>query len=192
MTCVEEVLYEAGRQDGNPLRKVTVLAAIKDPLCGKFDSDLSLLMQIGGELGSVLCSRLLDAFENNLANVESYGKAAIVGTKSDPEHGHAILTRPFANKVRSTLKGTTWMPSNSKRGPPGSVIDVPLASKTALYVRSHFHTIEARMPDAPLDDEIVIVLAATNRGRLNARLGGLRQQDVTGRDVYVDAKGATH
>ncbi|HSO54529.1 MAG TPA: amino acid synthesis family protein [Actinomycetes bacterium] len=38
------------------------------------------------------------------------------------------------------------------------------------------------VPDAPLADELVVGLALTNRGRLNARLGGLAKEEVVGQD----------
>ena len=62
-----------------------------------------------------------------------------------------------------------------------------MAYKDAIYVRSHYDTVEALMPDGPLADEIVVILAAASRGRLHARIGGLEKSDVRGRrDVYVD------
>ena len=38
------------------------------------------------------------------------------------------------------------------------------------------------VPDAPLPHELVVGLAVTNRGRLNARLGGLAKEEVVGQD----------
>jgi hypothetical protein len=63
---------------------------------------------------------------------------------------------------------------------PGTAIDVPLAYKDALKVRSHYDTITVSLADAPEPDEVVIILAAANRGRPNFRLGGLRLEDVKG------------
>ena len=49
-------------------------------------------------------------------------------------------------------------------------------------MRSHYDTMTVRVPDAPGPDEVVVVVAAANRGRPNFRLGGLRHEDVVGED----------
>ena len=67
-----------------------------------------------------------------------------------------------------------------------ATLDVPLACKDALYVRSHYDTVQATMPDAPLPDEVVVILVGAGRGRLHARIGGLLKADVKGRDIYLD------
>ncbi|MFN0298962.1 MAG: amino acid synthesis family protein, partial [Burkholderiales bacterium] len=48
--------------------------------------------------------------------------------------------------------------------------------------RSHYDTMSVTFGDAPAPDEIVIVFAFASRGRLHARLGGLRANDVAGED----------
>ena len=80
------------------------------------------------------------------------------------------------------------MAANVKRGALGASLDVPLACKDALYVRSHYDTVTAAMPDGPLPDEVVVILVGAGRGRLHARIGGLRKADVKGRDIYLDSK----
>jgi hypothetical protein len=57
-----------------------------------------------------------------------------------------------------------------------------LAHKDALYVRSHYDTITVSLADAPAPDEIMVLFALATRGRLHARLGGLRASDVKGND----------
>ncbi len=74
---------------------------------------------------------------------------------------------------------TVW--SATKRAAPGSVIDVPLAFKDEIWVRSHYDALEVRVPDAPLPDEIVVIAAVASRGRINARLGGMTLAQATGR-----------
>ena len=63
-------------------------------------------------------------------------------------------------------------------GGAGSAIDVPLAYKDEVWVRSHYDAVEVRIPDAPLPDEILAVPAVANRGLLNARLGGPRVESA--------------
>ena len=70
------------------------------------------------------------------------------------------------------------MPSTKKVGPPGCTLDVPLTHINASYVRSHFDAIEARVPGAPLPDELVYVLAMSTGARVHARVGGLKAADI--------------
>ena len=39
---------------------------------------------------------------------------------------------------------------------------------------------EVAVPDAPFPDEIVVICAMANRGRMNARLGGLKADQIRG------------
>jgi hypothetical protein len=77
------------------------------------------------------------------------------------------------------------VPSTGKRGVPGTAIDVPLAHKDALYVRSHYDTVTVSFPDAPNRDELLVIWAFATRGRLQARLGGLRAANIKGQDGLV-------
>jgi amino acid synthesis protein len=74
------------------------------------------------------------------------------------------------------------VPSAKKMGGIGTAIDVPLGHKDAAFVRSHFDAIEARIPDAPRANEIVIAIAVTDSGRPLARVGGLGAKDIKGED----------
>ena len=73
----------------------------------------------------------------------------------------------------------------TKRVAPGTTIDIPLAHKDALYVRSHYDGISLTLHDAPLPDEIAIIAAFANRGRLNHRVGGLSVNEIKGEDGLV-------
>jgi hypothetical protein len=184
-TGVEEILLqENGRSDGAPLVKVAVAAVIQNPYAGKFSEDLSEIVGPSAELGKVFGERLVAALKGEKA--ESYGKAAIVGVAGEYEHGNAFLTTTFANPIRDALGGgKAWVPSTGKRGAPGTAIDVPLAFKDALYVRSHYDTMTVTVPDAPAPDEVAVIMVVATRGRLLARLGGLARDRVKGEDGLV-------
>ena len=133
--------------------------------------------------------RLGDAFGKRLiraANghpVQSYGKSCVVGVDGEYEHGNACLTTAFANPVRKSIGGgKAWIPSTGKVGGPGTAIDIPLAHKDALYVRSHYDTVTVSAHDAPRATEILVLFAGASRSRLHARLGGLSHSDVRGKD----------
>ena len=84
--------------------------------------------------------------------------------------------------VRLIGGGKAWIPSTGKVGGPGTAIDIPLAHKNALYVRSHYDTVTVSAHDAPRADEILVLFAGASRSRLHARLGGLNHSDVKGED----------
>jgi hypothetical protein len=109
---------------------------------------------------------------------QSYGKAAVVGQHGELEHAVATTVEDFGRAIRETIGGTQWISSVSKRCGPGTPVDVPLACKDELWVRSHYDTFTVMVPDAPLPDEIVVILAVASRGRIHARLGGLTRDEA--------------
>jgi hypothetical protein len=179
----EEILVnETGQAaDGAPLRKFAVACVLQNPYAGRFSQDLSLLLNDSRKLGVEFGRRLI-AFTHK-TQIESYGKACIVGVEGEYEHGNALLTTAFADPVREAIGGgKAWIPSSGKRGGPGTTIDVPLAHKDALYVRSHYDTMSVTLHDAPGPREIAVIFAAATRGRLHARLGGLKAGELKGQD----------
>lgn len=167
--------------DGEPLRKIVIAACIHNPYAGSYVEDLSAWIDASPELGREFARRVREAAGGQA--IESYGKACLVGMDGEYEHGNALLTNPAANPVREGVGGAkSWVPSTGKRGVPGTAIDIPLAHKDALYVRSHYDTVTAQFNDGPNRDEVVLVWAFATRGRLNARLGGLHASQVKGLD----------
>ena len=167
--------------DGEPIAKFVVGVVIKNPYANKFSQDLSLLTEHSSRLGDAFGKRLIRAANGH--PVQSYGKSCVVGVDGEYEHGNACLTTAFANPVRKAIGGgQAWIPSTGKVGGPGTAVDIPLAHRDALYVRSHYDTVTVSAHDAPRADEILILFAGASRGRLHARLGGLSQSDVRGGD----------
>ena len=177
----EIVANETGQAaDGAPVRKVAVVCVLENPYAGRFSPDLSLLVKESPALGREFGRRLVALAGQP---VQSYGKACIVGIDGEYEHGNALLTTAFADPVRDALGGgKAWISSSGKRGGPGTTIDVPLAHKDALYVRSHYDTMTLTLHDAPMPREIAVIFCAATRGRLHARLGGLAAKDIDGKD----------
>ena len=94
-----------------------------------------------------------------------------------------MLTTVFGNVMRDAAGGgKAWISSITKRAAPGSTIDIPLAHKDALYVRSHYDGITITIPDAPLPNEIAVICAYASRGRPNHRVGGLAASEIKGID----------
>jgi hypothetical protein len=170
--------------DGEPLRKFVLAACIHNPHAGRFVEDLGVWIKASPALGEEFGRRAVLATDGRA--IVSYGKACMVGIDGEYEHGNALLTNPAANPVRDAIGGAkSWVPSTGKRGGPGTTIDIPLAHKDALYVRSHYDTITAAFSDAPNRDEVLLCWAFATRGRLNARLGGLKASEVKGQDGLV-------
>ena len=170
--------------DGEPLRKIVIAACIHNPYAGRYEQDLSAWIEGSPELGREFGRRIVEAAGPQ--KIESYGKAILVGLDGEYEHGNALLTNPAADPIRVALGGgKAWVPSTGKRGVPGTVLDIPLAYKDALYVRSHYDTVSASFNDAPNRDEVLVCWAFATRGRLNARLGGLKAADAKGLDSLV-------
>jgi Amino acid synthesis len=184
ITLIDEARHEANLAAEPPLRKVAAAAVIGNPFAGTYEEDLSSLVEASAGLGKELSAIALQAMGPYA--VESYGKAAIIGLSGEQEHGVALLTTVFGNVIRDTAGGgKAWISSITKRAAPGSAVDIPLAHKDALYVRSHYDGISIMLPDAPLPDEIAIICAYANRGRLNHRVGGLSTSDIKGLDGLV-------
>lgn len=178
----DSLANEAGElADGEALRKIVLGAVIQNPYAGRFSRNLDKLLKNSGKLGQEFGKRIAELAGRQ--KIMSYGKACVVGVKGEYEHGNALLTTAFADPVRDAVGGgKAWIPSTGKIGGPGTSIDVPLAHKDALYVRSHYDTITVSLPDAPQPDEIVVLFAFATRGRLHARLGGLKAGDIRGED----------
>lgn len=180
---IDETRMEMGREVAPPTRRALAMAVIENPYAGRYALDLSDLVDIGEELGGLLVERCVQALGILPAQVESYGKAAIVGESGELEHAAAILHPKLGAPLRKAVeRGAALVPSAKKMGGMGSAIDVPLGHKDAAYVRSHFDAVEARVYDAPRANEILVAVAVTDSGRPLARVGGLQKNEIRGED----------
>ena len=183
VVVVEETEREMGKAIEPPTRKAVAAAVIKNPFAGRFVETLDPLMTIGEELGGFLGQRAVAALGVSPSQIESYGKAAIVGEAGELEHAAAILHPRLGKPLREAVeKGAALVPSAKKMGGLGTPVDVPLGHKDAAFVRSHFDAIELRISDAPRADEIVVAVAVTDSGRPLPRVGGLQKHEIKGQD----------
>jgi hypothetical protein len=180
---VEETHLEIGRKVDPITRKAVAVAVIENPFAGRYQEDLSLLMEIGAELGTLLGRKCVEVLGITPEQAESYGKSAMVGENGELEHAAALLHPKMGAPLRKEVeKGAALVPSSKKMGSPGQVLDVPLGHKDAAYVRSHFDGIEVRLNDAPRANEIMVAIAVTDSGRPLPRVGGLSHSDAEGID----------
>jgi hypothetical protein len=183
LTIIEETHREAGQEVKPPTRKAATVAVIGNPYADRFADDLGELVAVGEMLGKLLGERAVRALGIQPGQVESYGKAAIVGEDGELEHAAAILHPKLGAPLRAAVeKGAALVPSAKKRGGMGTPIDVPLGHKDAAFVRSHFDGMEVRVPDAPRRDEIVVAVVVTDSGRPLPRVGGLTTSEIVGKD----------
>lgn len=180
---VEETHIEAGRNIAPATRKAVAVAVIANPYAGTYEEDLTPLMDMGAELGTLLGKKCVEALGITPEQAESYGKSAMVGENGELEHAAALLHPKLGAPLRKEVeKGAALVPSSKKMGSPGQVLDVPLGHKDAAYVRSHFDGIEVRLNDAPRANEIMVAVAVTDSGRPLPRVGGLTHEDAEGKD----------
>jgi hypothetical protein len=183
VTVVEVTKAEMGRAVEPPTRKAAAIAVIENPFADRDSDDLSLLTDVGEELGGILGRMAVAALDVAPSAIESYGKAAIVGEGGELEHAAAILHPKLGAPFRIAVeKGVALIPSAKKMGGPGTGIDVPLGHKDAAFVRSHFDAMEVRVTDAPRRGEIVVALVVTDSGRPRPRIGGLTKDRIEGKD----------
>lgn len=174
VTVVEETVREMGKAVDPPTRKAAAIAVIGNPFAGTYQEDLSELMDAGEELGGMLGRKCLEALGIGPEKAESYAKACVVGLNGELEHAAAILHPKLGKPFREALgRGLALIPSVKKRGPAGCTVDVPINHKDAAFVRSHFDGMTVSVQDAPLPDELLVVLVVTDSGRPLPRVGGL-------------------
>jgi hypothetical protein len=166
---VETLLAEAGRSAATPITRVAAAGVIANPYAGRFAADLGQLFDWGFELGE----RLMQAALPHLPGpAVSYGKAAIVGVGGEAENGHAMLHPKLGKAMRDPIGGgAALIPSAAKVAPAGTVIDVPLGHKDDAWSFDHFDAMSIAVADSPRPDEIMMVVALADGGRIHPRAG---------------------
>ncbi|MDR1796316.1 MAG: amino acid synthesis family protein [Clostridiales Family XIII bacterium] len=183
VTTVEESFFEGFKELEKPIKKCVVAAVIENPFAGAYAEDLSALSDVGETLGGELTKIGVAAMGVDPGEVENYGKGAIIGLAGELEHGAAILHPKLGKPMRDAIGGgKAIIPSAKKKGSAGTALDVPLHYKDAAFVRTHYDAMEVRVPDAPMDSEIVVAVALTDGGRPHPRIGGLTKGEVKGED----------
>ncbi|MBE0615410.1 MAG: amino acid synthesis family protein [Burkholderiales bacterium] len=183
-TFIEDRGTDTGKKSGIPLRKVAAVVVVDNPYAGRYVKDLDPMIKASAALGHELAAMAKAALAPYSA--QGVGKGALVGIEGEQEHANALLTTAFAVPLRDALGGgKAWISSMTKVAMAGTPIDIPMNCKDALYVRSHYDGMTLMLPDAPMPDEIALILCLANRGRLNARVGGLSHDKLKGVDGLV-------
>jgi len=153
----------------DPITRVVAMAVFKNPFAGYFEENLSPLFNSGSQLGKQLTREAVKMLINPPI---SYGKAAIIGTAGDLEHGGAVIHPKLGKPMRAALGGgKALIPSNAKVGAVGASIDLPLGHKDEAWSFDHFDTITVTIADAPRADEIVLCIGVSDGPRPHPRVG---------------------
>jgi len=170
IALAKEITFaDVGEPVERPITRAVAMAVITNPYAGKFVEDLSPLFAQGADLGARLMTDLVALLPNSPV---SYGKAAIVGASGDIEHGAALLHPQLGKPMREAVGGgEAIISSNVKIGAVGATIDIPLAHKDNIWSFDHLDTVTAGLSDAPRADEIVVIMAIADGGRVRPRIG---------------------
>ena len=186
----EEIHIEGFKEANYPLHIFAVAAVIINPWAGRYVEDLKPeIHAFAPILGEKLSERILK-LAGGPDNIEAYGKAAVVGTEGEIEHGSAFThTLRFGNFYRNAVGAKSYLVFTNTRAPANGPIMIPLMDKHDPGRRSHYHTIQFAISDSPAANEIVIALGGANGGRPHHRIGD-RYQDLKelGNDIDDPAK----
>lgn len=178
---VEEIFHEGGPPASEPLVRAVAMAVIENPFSGRYVTEIEGFMDDLKPLGLQMATRLVDTL-GGVAQVQGYGKGAIVGSAGELEHG-ALWHVPGGYAMREALGGAkAIVPSAKKLGAPGTRLDIPVTHINASYVRSHFDAMEIGFNDAPKAHEMLLALIMTSGSRIHARVGGLQADAIEGND----------
>jgi len=168
-TIRDEVFSEAGMEGERPVIRAVGLAVIQNPFTGCYAEDLTPLWQIGATLAERLMPDLVRMLSGPAV---SYGKGAVVGVAGEMEHGGACIHPRLGQPMRAAIGGgAAVIPSNVKVAAAGTPLDLPLGHKDDPWSFAHFDTITVFLADAPRPDEILVVMAVADGGRLRNRCG---------------------
>jgi hypothetical protein len=174
----QEVRREGGRDLAAPTRRVAAAAVLENPLAGKpFSEDLSELVDISVRAGKLLTERALEALAP--LRPRGYGKAVLVGTEGDLEHGAAMIHVRIGLAMRQGAGGgPALIPGNARVGAAGAPIDVVFGGIEDAWDYDAMDTMQVCVPDAPRPREILLVVAFLAGTRPNARIRGASQAEV--------------
>jgi hypothetical protein len=176
LAIFDEVRCESGQTIDLPSRKVAADAVVQDAFAGRYEVDLSPLVKANEGVGREICTNR--SGETRSVQLQSFRKPAVIGLNGEQEHGIAMLATAFGNVVREAAGGgKAWISLHTNRAAPGTTLDIPLAHKDALYVRSHYDAFDLTLHDAPLPDQIDSICAYASRGQ---RVGDFSMDDMKG------------
>jgi len=151
------------------------------------NDDLAQLTAISVEIGALLTTRALSRF-TDAERPRAYGKAALVGTLGESEHGAALIHPRLGLAMRTGLgAGPALIPGNAKSGAAGSSIDMIFGGADDAWDYDAMDGITLAVPGAPAPDELVLFVGF-GTVRINARVRGASAEAVA--KVVADIRAA--
>ena len=174
----QEVLSEGGRELGTPAKRVAACGVLRNPYAGKAPiDDFSELVDLSVKAGEVLTRRALAALAP--LTPRGYGKAALVGTAGDLEHGASMIHVRLGLAMREGAGGgPALIPGNAKLGGPGATVDVIFGGIEDAWDYDAMDSMTVSIADAPRADELLLVVAFLGGTRPNARIKGASPAQV--------------
>jgi hypothetical protein len=169
LTITKETIFgDGGKPAAQPITRAVALAVLENPFAGTFVDDLSKLFMQGADFGQMV----MKIWWRFYPAACSYGKAAIVGSRGEIEHGAALIHPKLGQPIREALGGgEAIICSNVKIGGPGTSIDIPLAHKDNIWSFDYLDTVAVSLADTPGPEEIVVAIAISDGGRPHPRVG---------------------
>jgi hypothetical protein len=175
-----ETFREAGVEVSAVVRHVVAGVVFENPYAGKgaaSSADLDHLAEISVELGAELSKRALARFGED-AKPRAYGKAVIVGTDGDGEHGAALIHPRIGLAMRRALgAGPALIPGNAKVAGPGATIDVIFGGAEDAWDYDAMDATTVFIPGAPGPSEIALFVGF-GTVRANGRVTGASADKV--------------
>ena len=170
LVVTKEVAYaEGGFDSETPVTRAIGVIVIQNPNAGRATEDLSSMFDLGARIAEILMPQLVPLLPRPAI---AYGKGAIVGVNGDAEHAAAIVHPRMGAPMRAALGGgQAVIPSATKVASAGAVLDVPIGNKDNPWSFDEIETLSVAVADAPRPDEIVVVIAISDGGRVKPRVG---------------------
>lgn len=167
---ISETLREGEVEVVPAAQKVAALIVLQNPALAAASDDegMRLLAAAAAGIGVAIMPRLTSLMAGPTL---SYGKAAIVGTSGEIEHGAGLIHPTLGKPIREAIGGgSALIPSNTKVAAAGASIDVPLGHRNDPWSFNEIDTMTVTCADAPRPDEIMLVIALATGGRPRARV----------------------
>lgn len=184
----QEVFSEGGRETATPCKRVAACGVLHNPQSGKPPiDDFTDLVDLSVEAGKVLTARALKALGST--RPRGYGKAVIVGTNGDLEHGASMIHVRIGLSMREGAGGgPALIPGNGKVGGPGAPIDLVFGGIEDAWDYDAMDSMTISVADAPHADEILLIVGFLGGARPNARIKGASPAQVA--EVVRQIRGA--
>ncbi len=173
----QEIQMEGGSRLDSPVTRVAACATLRNPLAGRIGvEDFSEIIELSVKVGEILTARALKRLDES--KLRGYGKAVVVGTGGDLEHGAAMIHVRIGLSMRKGIKrGKALIPGNGKVGATGTQVDLILGGIDDGWDYDAMDTMPIVVQGSPRPDEILLIVGFSGI-RPNARIAGASEDQV--------------